>query len=110
MAATAGGGAVGGVGNYGSRAEWVAARAEHIEEERRRRAAEDARHKKERKDKLMRYIVLIVCFVVIICSLLAMAGISRRVIGKWWHGAPDEPLDSSSKISHSTLLPGSGII
>lgn len=82
-----------------------AARA-HAEVRRKKRALEDARHKKEREDKLTRYLALIICIVVIIFALLAMAAISRRVIGKWWHGQPD-PLESppSDKIQHSPLFP-----
>lgn len=81
------------------------AAAAHAEARRKRRALEDAKHKKERDDKLSRYLALIVCIVVIILSLLGMAAISRRVIGKWWHGAPDDPTPPSVKISHSPLFP-----
>jgi hypothetical protein len=74
----------------------------HAEARRKRRALEDARHKKERDDKLSRYLALIICIVVIILSLLGMAAISRRVIGKWWHGAP-EPIPEPA-VSHSPLI------
>jgi hypothetical protein len=88
------------------RAAHAAAAAAHAEARRRRRALEDAKHNKEREDKLTRYLVLIICIVVIIASLLGMAAISRRVIGKWWHGQPDPLQDNSStKISHTPLFP-----
>lgn len=82
------------------------ASAAHAEARRKRRILEDAKHKKERDDKLSRYLALIICIVVIILSLLGMAAISRRVIGKWWYGAPDPtPEVTSTKISHSPALP-----
>jgi len=83
------------------------AAAAHAETQRKRRALEDAKHKTERNDRLGRYLALIICIVVIILSILGMAAISRRVIGKWWHGAPDpleDPTPPSAKISHSSLF------
>ena len=88
------------------RAVHALAAAAHEDSKRKQRALADARHKKDREDKLTRYLVLIIAMVTIIVSLLAMAAISRRVIGKWWHGQPD-PLESyaGSKITHSPLFP-----
>jgi hypothetical protein len=85
------------------------AHAAFLESQRKKKLADIARHSKERHDKLTRYITLIVCIVIIICSLLGMAAISRRVIGKWWHGEPD-PTPASDKISHSVIFPHANII
>jgi hypothetical protein len=58
-----------------------------FEQQRQKLNAEaDAKHKSHRKDQLIRYIVLMVCIVTIILSLIGMAAISRRVVGKWWQG------------------------
>jgi hypothetical protein len=75
------------------------------EQKQQQQIAERARHEKERKDKLMRYIILIICFVAIIVGLLAMAAISRKVLGKWWHGQPDPTPPSDTAISHGVNLP-----
>lgn len=86
----------------------AAASNAYAEQRAKKRIAEEARHKKEREDKLTRYLVLIICIIVIILSILAMAAISRRVIGKWWYGQPD-PLENtqpSDKITHVPLFPG----
>jgi len=81
------------------------AAAAHAQEKQRLLKVEEQRHKHERKNKMDRYLCLIVCFVTIILALIGMAGISRKVIGKWWHGEEDAP-----KISHSVIFPHSRII
>lgn len=78
------------------------AAAEHSAAESRAAEAQRARHECERKEKLTRYIILIVCVVTIILSIIGMSAISRKVIGKWWHGAPDP---APTKISHSPIFP-----
>lgn len=85
----------------------LAAKA-HFAKVQKKKALEDTRHQKERDDKLTRYLALIIAVIVIILSLLGMSAISRRAIGKWWHGQPD-PLEPnpnlpSDKIPHSPLF------
>lgn len=97
---------VSGAAPMSPRSAHAMAAAAHAEAQRKRRALEDAKHKKERDDKLSRYLALIVCIVVIILCIIGMAAISRRVIGKWWHGAPDPiPDTTSATISHTPLFP-----
>lgn len=99
--------------SYASRDAHAAAQKAHAAARALALQQERARHEKERHDKLVRYIALIVCIVVIILSLLGMAALSRRVIGKWWHGAPDpapEPTPDPGKISHSVLFPQTHLI